>query len=116
MENGGQEPFICSAGSSAGRSAAETGVRSRSFVPPDPRGDPRGGPRDGSPRAELASALRLLPAEQRETLLMRLIDDMTLQEIADALNIPLGTAQSCLHHALKTLREHKLTRTYFDEV
>ena len=28
--------------------------------PLDPRGDPRGGPRDGSPRAELASALRLL--------------------------------------------------------
>ncbi len=83
--------------------------------PADSRGDPRGGPRDESTRAELASALRLLPAEQRETLLMRFVDDMTLQEIADALNIPLGTVKSRLHHALKTLREHEHTRRYFDE-
>ncbi len=81
----------------------------------DPLGDPRGGPRDASPRAELASALRLLPPEQRETLLMRFVDDMTLQEIADALSIPLGTVKSRLHHALKTLREHEHTRRYFDE-
>ncbi len=100
------------------------GVRSRSFVPPvprggppaDPRGGPRGGPRDESPRTELASALRLLPTEQRETLLMRFVDDMTLQEIADALSIPLGTVKSPLHHALKTLRENKHTRRYFDDV
>ena len=89
-------------------------------APPDPpavpRGGPRGGPRDESPRAELASALRGLPAEQRETLLMRFVDDMTLQEIADALNIPLGTVKSRLHHALKTLRENEDTRRYFDEV
>ncbi len=46
---------------------------------------------------------------------MRFIDDMTLQEIADALNIPLGTVKSRLHHALKTLREHENTRRYFEE-
>ena len=91
-------------------------VRSRSFVPPVPRGGPRGGPRDESPRAELASALRLLPTEQRETLLMRFVDDMTLQEVADALNVPPGTAKSRLHHALKTLCEHVHTRRYFDDV
>ncbi len=82
----------------------------------DPHGDPQGDPWDESPRAELASALRLLPAEQRETLLMRFVDDMTLQEIADALNIPLGTVKSRLHHALKTLRENEHTRRYFDDV
>ncbi len=79
-------------------------------APPDPPPDPRG----GSARAELASALHLLPAVQRETLLMRFVDDMTLQEIADALNIPPGTVKSRLHHALKTLREHEHTRRYFD--
>ncbi len=73
-------------------------------------------PLDESPRAELASALRLLPTEQRETLLMRFVDDMTLQEIADTLNIPLGTVKSRLHHALKTLRESEHARRYFDEV
>ncbi|MCH8879220.1 MAG: sigma-70 family RNA polymerase sigma factor [Planctomycetes bacterium] len=64
----------------------------------------------------MASALRLLPTEQRETLLMRFVDDMTLQEIADALNIPLGTVKSRLHHALKTLRENGHIRRHFDEV
>ncbi len=78
--------------------------------------DPLGGPRDESPRAELASALRLLPTEQREMLLMRFVDDMTLREIADALSIPLGTVKSRLHHALKTLREHEHTRRYFYDV
>ncbi len=77
-------------------------------APPDPP--------PGSVRAELASALRVLPAEQRETLLMRFVDDMTLQEIADALNIPLGTVKSRLHHALKTLRENEHTRRYFAEL
>ena len=94
--------------------------------PLDSRGDPRRGatgslpasadPLDESPRAELASALRLLPAEQRETLLMRFVDDMTLQEIADALCVPLGTVKSRLHHTLKTLREHEHTRRYFDDL
>ena len=60
--------------------------------------------------------MRLLPTEQHETLLMRFVDDMTLQEIADALNVPLGTAKSRLRHALKTLRENERTRLYFDEV
>jgi len=47
---------------------------------------------------------------------MRFVDDMTLQEIADALNIPLGTDKSRLHHALKTLRENEPTRRYFEDV
>ncbi len=85
-------------------------------APPDPPADPQGGPRDESPRAELAPALRLLPTEQRETLLMRFVDDMTLQEIADALDIPLGTVKSRLHHALKTVRENENTQRYFDKV
>ena len=77
-------------------------------APPDPPPE--------SARDELAAVLRLLPAEQREILLMRFVDDMALQEIADALNIPLGTAKSRLHHVLKTLRENEATRRYFDEV
>ena len=47
---------------------------------------------------------------------MRFVDDMTLQEIAHALNIPLGTVKSRLRHALKTLRENEDTRRYFDEI
>lgn len=68
-----------------------------------------------SSRAELAVVLTILPDEQREVLLMRFVDDMTLREIAIALNIPLGTVKSRLHHALKRLRQDSRTREYFLE-
>ena len=66
-------------------------------------------------RSELAAVLTVLPDEQREVLLMRFVDDMTLQEIATALNIPLGTVKSRMHHALQTLRHDRRTRDYFLE-
>ena len=68
-----------------------------------------------SSRAELAAVLAVLPDEQREVLLMRFVDDMTLQEIATALNIPIGTVKSRLHHALQKLRHDRRTRDYFLE-
>jgi RNA polymerase sigma-70 factor, ECF subfamily len=67
-----------------------------------------------NPREDLAAVVAILPEAQREVLLMRFVDDMTLQEIADALNAPLGTAKSRLHHGLKTLREDEGTRGYFE--
>jgi RNA polymerase sigma-70 factor (ECF subfamily) len=64
-------------------------------------------------REELASALSALPEAQREVLLMRFVDDMSLEEIALALEIPVGTVKSRLHYALRLLREDKRTRDYF---
>jgi len=46
---------------------------------------------------------------------MRFVDDMTLQEIAAALNIPLGTVKSRLHNSLHTLRNDRRTKNYFLE-
>ena len=66
-------------------------------------------------RSELAAVLAVLGEAQRETLLMRFVDGMNLQEIADALNIPLGTVKSRLHHALKALHDDRRTRNYFLE-
>ena len=66
-------------------------------------------------RCELAAVLAVPPEAQREILPMRFVDGMSLQEIADALNIPLGTVKSRLHHALKTLRDDRRTRDYFLE-
>ena len=60
-----------------------------------------------------AAVLGILPDAQREVLLMRFIDGMSLQEIAEALNIPLGTVKSRLHNALQTLRSDRRTRDYF---
>jgi RNA polymerase sigma-70 factor (ECF subfamily) len=55
----------------------------------------------------------ILLNQQREVLLMRFVDDMSLQEIAVALNIPLGTVKSRLHNSLNTLRKDCRTQDYF---
>ena len=66
-------------------------------------------------RSELAAVLIVLPDEQREVLLMRFVDDMTLQQIAAALQIPVGTVKSRLHNALRLLRKDRRTGDYFLE-
>ena len=45
---------------------------------------------------------------------MRYVDDMPLQEIAAALEVPQGTVKSRMHLALKTLRNNPGTRLYFE--
>jgi RNA polymerase sigma-70 factor, ECF subfamily len=62
---------------------------------------------------DLAAAMQILPAAQRETLLMRYVDDMSMEEIAEALEIPVGTVKSRIHQALSALRENPRTRGYF---
>jgi RNA polymerase sigma-70 factor (ECF subfamily) len=64
-------------------------------------------------RSELAAALATLPADQREVVLMRFLDDMSLEEIAQALNTPLNTIKSRLYRALDALRDDPRTRDYF---
>ena len=66
-------------------------------------------------RSELAAVLNVLHQEQREVLLMRFVDDMNLNEIAEALNIPIGTVKSRLYRALESLRQDSRTRDYFLE-
>jgi RNA polymerase sigma-70 factor, ECF subfamily len=73
---------------------------------PDPAVSP-------TPRAELATALAALSNEQREVVLMRFVDDMSLDEIAQALDVATGTVKSRLHRALDTLRHDPRTRDYF---
>lgn len=64
-------------------------------------------------RTELAAVLATLPVEQREVVLMRFLDDMNLEEIAQALQVPTGTVKSRLHRALDALRHDPRTRDYF---
>jgi RNA polymerase sigma-70 factor (ECF subfamily) len=45
-----------------------------------------------------------LPPEQREVVRLRFGVDFSLDEIADALGVPLGTVKSRLHNAMNTLR------------
>jgi RNA polymerase sigma-70 factor, ECF subfamily len=75
---------------------------------------PAAGAEAGTVRGELAAVLRGLSDAQREVLLMRFVDDMTLEEIGVALGIPVGTVKSRLHHALGALREDEGLRRYFE--
>ncbi|MGI9014894.1 MAG: RNA polymerase sigma factor [Phycisphaerales bacterium] len=65
--------------------------------------------------AELRAVVAELPEGQREVLLLRYADELQMHEIAAAMEIPLGTAKSRLHHALAALRENPtLKNLYFD--
>src|SRR6476659_2503514 len=55
-------------------------------------------------RSDLAAALANLSEEHREVLLLRFVDGLPLAEIAEAVEVPLGTVKSRLHHALESLR------------
>jgi RNA polymerase sigma-70 factor, ECF subfamily len=51
--------------------------------------------------ARLVKAVAALPDGQREVLLMRAVEEMSVAEIAAALGIPEGTVKSRLHHAVR---------------
>jgi RNA polymerase sigma-70 factor, ECF subfamily len=56
-------------------------------------------------RDEMSAALTSLSDAHREILLMRFVDEMTQPEIAAALDVPLGTVKSRLHHAILAAKE-----------
>lgn len=45
-----------------------------------------------------------LPRRQRDVVMMRFFEEMTLAEIAAVLHVPLGTVKSRLHHGISALR------------
>jgi RNA polymerase sigma factor (sigma-70 family) len=55
-------------------------------------------------RARVARAIDALPATQRDVVLLRYLADLSLHEIALALEIPEGTVKSRLHTGLATLK------------
>jgi RNA polymerase sigma-70 factor (ECF subfamily) len=63
---------------------------------------------------DLASVIASLSEAHREVILLRFIDGLSLEEISQALDVPLGTVKSRLHHALRQLRDDPRTRIYFE--
>jgi len=57
----------------------------------------------GGLSGDIRDMLSGLPAAQQEVVVLRFADGFALQEIADALAIPLGTVKSRLHSALRAL-------------
>jgi len=64
---------------------------------------------------DLTTVLAGLSQDHREVLLLRFVDGLSLEEVSDAMEIPLGTVKSRLHNALKLLREDPRTRELFGE-
>ena len=58
----------------------------------------------GLARDEIGRALGDLPSEQRAVVVLRFWHDLPLEEIADRLQLPLGTVKSRLHYAMRTMR------------
>jgi RNA polymerase sigma factor (sigma-70 family) len=60
--------------------------------------------RDALARDEVGRLVGGLPADQQIVVALRFWRDLTLEEIADRLDVPLGTVKSRLHYAMRTLR------------
>jgi RNA polymerase sigma factor (sigma-70 family) len=72
----------------------------------------RGGPSIGLELRDMEAALRQLPDEQREILLLVALEDMSYDEVAQALKIPIGTVMSRLSRAREKLRANMEGRPY----
>lgn len=56
-------------------------------------------------RERVRAALRLLTPDQRQVIVMRFIEDWSNEEIAQAINKPVGAVKALQHRALGTLRK-----------
>jgi RNA polymerase sigma-70 factor (ECF subfamily) len=54
---------------------------------------------------QVASAVGELPAEERDALLLYVWEELSYEEIATALDVPVGTVRSRLNRARVSLRE-----------
>ena len=95
---------------------SRTGLRATLTVPLDPEQDgPELAIENVTPETILMnrsnsqlvlSAIDDLPQHHRETLLLCEVEEMSYQEIAETLSIPVGTVMSRLSRARRTLRDH----------
>lgn len=59
----------------------------------------------GPELGEMWDAVQRLPKDQREVLILRYHDDLSHEEIADAIGCPIGTVRSRISRGLARLRE-----------
>jgi RNA polymerase sigma-70 factor (ECF subfamily) len=92
------------------RNVAVTALRRQRVRRELPDGVAAPEPREEDPRLErMREAIGTLPPPQREALELRLRYELSYEEIAEVLEIPVGTVRSRLHHAIRTLRD-RLTK------
>jgi RNA polymerase sigma-70 factor (ECF subfamily) len=71
---------------------------------PDPGEDPDAAAARAEQRARIVRALDTLPEHHRAIIMLSDLEGLSYREIADVLNIPMGTVMSRLHNARKRLR------------
>lgn len=103
-------PVIKNNALAARRKMKPEGVEAEAF---DALVAPESNPTQGASRTELAAAVSKLPEGQREVLLMRAVDEMSVTEIALALGIPEGTVKSRMHHAIDAMRGNQTLKKYW---
>jgi len=86
------------------RPAVATVALDDEHAPLPPQCEPSTPHRDGLELRDMATALQLLPAEQREVLLLVALEEMSYDDVAAALNIPRGTVMSRLSRGRERLR------------
>ncbi len=79
---------------------------------PDPDELPAPGYRDDG---DLAALLRGLSPAQREIITLRFVDDHSLRDIGEILEIPLGTVKSRLHQAIAAMRKSPYVMDFFEK-
>jgi RNA polymerase sigma-70 factor, ECF subfamily len=62
------------------------------------------GQMDQAEKMTIREAIARLPEAQRAVIILSYYHDMPQAEIAEVVNIPVGTVKSRLHHAIRTLR------------
>jgi len=71
---------------------------------PDPGEEPDAAAARAEQRARITRALETLPEHHRAIIMLSDLEGLSYREIADVLNIPMGTVMSRLHNARKRLR------------
>jgi RNA polymerase sigma-70 factor (ECF subfamily) len=66
----------------------------------------------GERRQRLQAKLRLLPPQHRAVLVLRDIEGLSYEEIADVTETPLGSVKGRLHRARRELADLLRTNTY----
>jgi RNA polymerase sigma-70 factor (ECF subfamily) len=73
--------------------------------PDDPDARPDSRLEQAQQRADIASLVSTLPERYRSAIILRYVEGLTLEEVADVLKQPLGTTKSNVHRAVNLLRQ-----------
>lgn len=82
--------------------------------PPQSSDDPSLETQKSEDAAQIRRAVDDLSEEHRQVIELRFFADLTLDDIAAAIDVPLGTVKSRLHNGLEKLRQQKIALNLFN--